>query len=204
MSNGQVIRGGLVHIKEQNLDTDENTYIIVPPPRAKDEEEEGEDLDEEAYPDEIIIEPGCYSDAIREIAKVPQRKVQGLWRGPYPLTEDDWIDGGETPAQFDEPTHLMIGRDRMDVVVKDAQRLYIELCAEFDWSEILLTHGGQPIEFDTEISGPTIEVWEIAGRPRGNRVRFPREKEMTIFEEEGRIEIQEWIDDHLGVYGNSQ
>jgi hypothetical protein len=100
-------------------------------------------------------------------------------------------------VQFIELTHLIIGSEKMDVVVKNVEQLYRPLCMEFGWEEIVITEGGKRITTNTVLPGATLIVSEVVQRLRTVRMMFPGEQLHSTGIDGTGAEIQEWIEGQI-------
>jgi hypothetical protein len=146
---------------------------------------------------EYELHPGIFSEVMQQSEKDFKVTPLGLWRGMWPVGEDDYLEGDRIKVQLlgMHTTKLIIGDETMEGFPESFQEMYDTLRAEYGWGDLVFNdRQGNVISARSPLEGQTFKVREVIHRLRCATAQFPGEPAwVTIHKDSGR-EIKQWIE----------
>jgi hypothetical protein len=139
--------------------------------------------------------------------------VKRLWRGLYPLDDDETAVGETLDVEYEEKSgEVTIKLDSekgtsITTFVRPLETLFDLLKAEFGWDnrvELHLVDGKKRIDYKHILKGSTLILKGLLGRERMVRATYPGEREQIQIPYENGREILEHIQEQVGTQVKSK
>jgi hypothetical protein len=154
----------------------------------------------------VIVDQGTGSEIKAQIQDMSCYEVKRLWRGLFPLGDDETAIGETLDVEFEETAgEVTIKLDSeygpsITTFVRPLEVLFDLLKAEFGWDnrvELFLGGGKERITYEQDLRGSTLILKGIMGRERMVRAIFPGERCQTEIPRENGREILEYIQEQV-------